>query len=188
MKRFLAVLLLLAACNSEQPPIADSQSAKAKPATPPMPSAQEARDLIANSAEFGEYEFTNAGFTLPVSGAAMNEPARATAKELAAAGWLSLDTNGDIALTEKSRNDKRFLLRPNGLLDIVPLAKKEMGEVQAVRSRDGEVTVDFTWRWVANEVGTAFRTGLVHDRFAAPQDGTATLMWDGTAWVILKIE
>ena len=185
MKRFLAVLLLLAACNSEQPPIADAESAKTKPATPQMPSAQEARDLIANSAEFGEYEFTNAGFTLPVSGAAMNEPARATAKELAAAGWLSLDTNGDIALTEKSRNDKRFLLRPNGLLDIVPLAKKEMGDVQAVRgNNDGTVAADFTWRWVPNEVAASF----LRDKYEGTQNATATLMHDGTNWTLLKID
>lgn len=190
MKRLLAVLLLFAAaCTSEKPAIADADATETKPAAPAPPSPEQARDLIANSADFGEYEFTNAGFTLPVSGAAMSEPARVAAKELAVAGWLALEGTGDIALTDKSRADKRFLLRPNGLLDIVPLAKKEMGAVTAVRPNDdGTVTVDFAWRWIANEVGTAFRTGLVHDRFAAPQDGRATLMWNGTAWTILKIE
>lgn len=187
MKRVLAVLFLLAACSGEKP--VEQTSTAANLAAPPPPSAAQARELIANSADFGEYEFTNAGYTTPTSGAAMNEPQRAAAKELAAAGWLVLDNTGDIALSEKSRSDKRFLLRPNGLLDIVPLAKKEMGDVTAVHPNpDNTLTVDFTWRWVANEVGQAFRTGLVHDRFAAQQDGKATLMWDGSAWTILKFE
>jgi hypothetical protein len=187
MKRALAVLLLLAACSGEKP--AQQAAAPAKPSAPPPPSAQQARELIANAPDFGEYEFTNAGYTLPTSGAAMNEPQRTSAKELAAAGWLTVDGSGDIALSDKSRSDKRFLLRPNGLLDIVPLAKKEMGDVTAVRQNaDGTVTVDFSWKWIANEVGAAFRTGLVHDRFAAPQDGRATLIFDGAGWGILKIE
>lgn len=193
MKRIFAAALvvLCAACGgSDEKPIADQTATTATaPATPPPPSPQQARELIANAAEFGEYEFTNASFTTPTSGKTMSEPVRQSVKELASAGWLAIDGNGDVALTEKSRNDKRFLLRPNGLLDIVPLAKKEMGDVTAVRANeDKSVTVDFTWRWIANEVGVAFKTGVVHDRFAAQQDGRATLMWDGSSWIILKIE
>jgi hypothetical protein len=37
-------------------------------------------------------------------------------------------------------------------------------------------------------VGTAFKTGPTHDRFAAPQRATATLLFDGTQWTILKID
>lgn len=189
MKRLIAALLLLAACSSEKPAIADAEGKPAQPAAPPPPSAQQARDIVAASIDFGEYEFTNASVTIPVSGAAMNGPARLTAKELQAAGWVTLDTNGDVALTDRARNDKRFLLRPNGLLDVVPLAKKEFGEVTAVRANpDNTVFVDFTWRWIPNEVGAALRTGIVADRFAAPQDGRATLMWDGAKWTIVKIE
>lgn len=192
MKRALSVaLVLLAACGgSDEKPISDQSTAAAAKAAPPMPpSPQQAREQIASSAEFGEYEFTNAGFTTPVSGATMSAPVRQSVRELAQAGWLELDPAGDVALTDKSRSDKRFLLRPNGLLDIVPLAKKEMGDVTAVRrNADNTVTVDFTWRWIANEVGASFKTGLEHDRFAAQQDGRATLMWDGTGWMILKIE
>jgi hypothetical protein len=185
MKRaFLLALVLVAACGSEEKPAEQA----AAPKTDPPPSAQQARDLIANSAEFGEYEFTHAGFTTPTSGA-MSEPVRQSVKELAAAGWLAMDGDGNVVLTDKSRNDKRFLLRPNGLLDIVPLAKKEMGDVTKVATNpDGTYVVDFTWRWIANEVGAAFQSGLIHDRYAAQQDGRATLMWDGTSWVILKIE
>ena len=185
MKRLLAVLLLFAAaCTSEKPAIADADATQTKPAAPAPPSPEQARDLIANSADFGEYEFTNAGFTLPVSGAAMNEPARVAAKELAAAGWLALEGTGDIALTDKSRADKRFLLRPNGLLDIVPLAKKEMGAVTAVRPNDdGTVMVDFTWRWIANEVGTSF----LRNQYEGTHNATATLFRENSEWRVLKI-
>lgn len=191
MKRNLAVaLLLLAACGGSEAPIADSSTSAttAAPTPPPPPTAEQAREMIATSAELGEYQFTNAGFTTPTSGAMMSVPVRQSVKELAAAGWLKLDPMGDVALTEKSRNDKRFLLRPNGLLDIVPLAKKEMGNVTAVRANpDGTATVDFTWRWIANEVGASFKTGLVHDRFAAQHNARATLIWDGTSWSVLSI-
>lgn len=187
MKRAIALFLLAAACTGEKP--ATETAAAATPAAPPPPSVKQARELIANSPDFGEYEFTNAGYTLPVAAAARNEPQRIAAKELAAAGWLAVDGNGDLTLPEKSRNDKRFLLRSNGLLDIVPLAKKEMGEVTAVRpNADGTVVADFTWKWIANEVGSAFLTGPVHERFTTQQDGKATLMWDGSAWAILKFE
>ena len=186
MKRiFIVTLLLLAACGGSEAPVAE----QSKPAPPPLPSVQQAREMLAGSAELGEYEFTNAGFTTPVSGATMSEPVRQSVKELTAAGWLKLDSAGDVALTDKSRNDKRFLLRANGLLDIVPLAKKEMGDVTSVRANDdGTARVDFTWRWIANEVGSAFKTGPVAERYAAQQDGTATLIWDGTSWSVLKIE
>lgn len=188
MKRcFILALLLLVACGGSEQPVAQTDSAK--PAPPPMPSSQQARELIANSAELGEYEFTNAGFTTPVSNAMMSEPVRQSVKELAAAGWLKLDRNGDVSLTDKSQSDKRFLLRPNGLLDIIPLAKKEMGDVTSVRANDdGTARVDFAWRWIANEVGSSFKTGLIAERYAAQQDGTATLIWDGTSWSVLKIE
>ena len=91
-------------------------------------------------------------------------------------------------LTEKGRNDRRFLMRQNGILDVVPLAKKEFGQVLAVREAGTDVAVDFTWRWVPNEVGTVFKSGPTHDRFAAPQQGTATLLHDGAKWTILKVE
>jgi len=187
MKRALAIAtLLLAACSSEAPV---SESAAPKPAAPAPPSAEQTRELLASSAELGEYEFTNAGFTTPVAATTMSEPVRQSVQELVDGGWLARDGDRNIILTERSRNDKRFLLRPNGLLDIIPLAKKELLAVQSVASQpDGTLLATFSWRWLPNEVGSAFKTGLVHDRFATEQDGKATLMWDGTSWIVLKIE
>jgi hypothetical protein len=184
MRRLLLVLLL-AACTAEKPVKTEAP----KPATPAPPSAAQARDLIANSSELGEHEFTSAGWTAPVAGSSMSAPVRAEAHDLAAAGWIAIDENGDVSLNAKSRSDKRFLLRPNGLLDVVPLAKKEMGDILTVeKTEDGMVGVDFKWKWVPNEVGAAFRTGPVHDRLAAPHQSRAALMWDGTGWMVLKIQ
>ncbi len=186
MRRIL-IALLLTACAAEQP-VTDTTATVAKQPRPAAPSAADAKTLIANAPEFSEFEFTNAGWTTPVSGVSMSTPVRDEARQLAEAGWIALDRTGDVMLADKSRNDKRFLLRPNGILDVVPLAKKEIGDVVAVRDREGEVTVDFTWRWIPNEVGAAFKTGAVHDRFAAPQQATATLLHDGTGWGVLRID
>lgn len=188
MKRTLiALTLALAACSSEQPaPTNTDSAATASAATPPT--AEQARAIIEKSSEFSQHEFTNASVSLPVAGSSMNEPTRALAKQLADAGWLAFDGAGDIMLTEKSRNDKRFLLRENGLLDVVPLAKKELGNVTAIRANaDGSVNADFTWRWLPNEVGTAFKQGVTHDRFAATQNATANLMWNGSEWTMITV-
>jgi len=143
MRRFFVVVLLLVACAQEKP-AAPSGVVRASGA-PPLPTGDEARKIIQSSMEFGEFEFTEAAYSLPVGHATMNDPARAAATDLAKAGWISLDGAGDVMLNEKSRTDKRFLLRPNGILDIVPLAKKELGEVAAVRANaDGTAAADFT--------------------------------------------
>lgn len=190
MKRFAILLALaLAACSSEQPAASNpTDSAAQKPAAAP-PSAQQARAIIEKSGELGQHEFTNAAVSLPVAGSSMNEPTRNLARQLATAGWIAFDGAGDIMLTDKSRSDKRFLLRENGLLDVVPLAKKEIGDVTAIRANsDGTVNADFTWRWLPNEVGTAFTSGPVHDRFNATQNATANLMWNGTEWTMITVE
>jgi hypothetical protein len=190
MKRMFAIaLVLLAACSSdESAPPTTTEAESQQAAAPAPPSAQQVRDLIANSGAFGEHEFTNAAVSMPVSGAMMNEATRDQAKQLADAGWIAMEPTGDIMLTDKSRNDKRFILRDNGLLDVVPLAKKEMGNVTAVRQDpDGTVTADFSWRWTPNDVGTAFRSGLVFDRFNTPHNARASLMWNGTEWTLVSI-
>lgn len=182
----LTVALLGACSNEEKAP--PKTTAAATPTKAP-PTTQQAHDIIARSGEFSQYDFTNAAVSLPVAGSSMNEPTRETARQLASAGWLEIDGAGDLMLTDKSRKDKRFILRENGLLDVVPLAKKEMGDVTAVRTNaDGSVTADFTWRWTVNEVGTAFTKGPLHDRYAAPQHARATLMWNGTEWTMITIE
>jgi hypothetical protein len=189
MRRFALALalVLLAACSNEPAP--PTTTAAEQPKTPPAPTADQARQLIANAPDLAEHQFTNAGISLSVSGATMSPTAREDAKQLAAAGWLEFDGAGDIMLTDKSRSDKRFILRENGLLDIVPLAKKELGTVSAVRpDPDGTVVADFSWRWIPNEVGTAFTSGLVAERFAATHESSATLMWDGSKWTVLKID
>ena len=194
MKRFepllLAPLLLvmLAACSGESAPPA-TPAADSKAQTPAPPAAADVRALIAAAPEFGDYQFTNAAVSIPVASAQMSEPTRAMARELAEAGWIALDGASDVMLTDRSRTDRRFLMRDNGILDIVPLAKKEMGEVSSVRKNpDGTVSADFTWRWVPNEVGSVFTSGLVHDRFAATNEARATLIWNGTNWSVLSIE
>jgi hypothetical protein len=194
MKRFAVVLsalvTLFAACSSEEPAATNTSTSAAQTSTPAAPpTAQQAREIVAKSGEFAQHEFTNAAVSLPVAGSNMNEPTREQAKQLAAAGWLEFDGAGDIMLTDKSRSDKRFLLRENGLLDVVPLAKKEMGNVTAVRPNpDGTVNADFTWRWIPNEVGTTFTSGPVHDRFTATHNATANLMWNGTEWTLITVE
>ena len=186
MKGILPLILLLAACSAETPKpnapetAAQTTSASAKPAAP---SAADARAIIANSADLGDLQFTNAAFTLPTSRAMMNEPAKAAAKALQRAGWTSM-AGDTLTLTEKAQNDRRFLMRPNGSLDVVPLAKKEMGDVTAVRiTATGDAEADFSWRWAPNELGTL----LAPERFAGEQHATATLLWDGSKWTMLKI-
>lgn len=183
MKRALLVCLLLAACSQETPqPAAETP----KPQAPPPPSAAAAKDVIANAAEFGDFEFTNAGYSLPMQRASLNEPQRTTVDDLVKAGWLRFD--GDtLALTKKSEGDKRFLVRPNGTLDIVPLAKKEMGEVTAVESGSEGPVATFTWQWVPNEVGASIQSGPVAERLQGTQSGKATLLPDGTGWTVLRI-
>jgi hypothetical protein len=188
MKRALATAFVLAiiACKAEQPAAVEAP-APAPP--PPLPTVEQAHELIASSPAFGEHQFTNAGWSVVVAGSQMNEPSRQAAKDLAAEGWIAFDGAGSIQLTDKSRNDKRFIMRPNGILDIVPLAKKEMGGVEEVRpGPDGGAVAWFTWRWIPNEVGASFKSGMLADRFAAPQRSMATMVWNGTGWEVVGVE
>lgn len=177
----LALILLIACGRSEEggaPP----------PAPPPvaLPTVAEAEALVAQSPEFSEYEFTNAAYSLALDESAMNAPAKEAAAELRRAGWIEIE-RGKVSLSPKAKDDKRFLVRPNGFMDIVPLAKKEFGEVTAVRPDPDGAAADFTWRWVPNEVGQSFRSGPVHDRYATPQRATATLLRSGDSWTVLRI-
>jgi hypothetical protein len=183
MRRLTIALLLFAACARTEAPV---EQKVAPPATPP-PTVAEAKELIGGSAELGEFEFTNAGISIPVSGP-RSAPVEQNVKELVSAGWLA-SRGGTLELTAKSEGDKRFLMRANGILDIVPLAKKEMGEVREVRKNpDGTAAALFTWRWLPNEVGSALKSGPAAERFEGEQTSTATLIWDGSSWSVLEIE
>jgi len=143
MKVIAIALLLFTACGAPEVPQTTSSAAPAK--TIPPPSAAQAQPIIADSATFSDYEFTNASATLPLT-APMPPYLAADAKQLIAAGWLRRGSQG-LALTTKSKDDKRFLVRPNGYVDIVPLASKELTGVTAVRPEtDGTVSADFTWK------------------------------------------
>jgi hypothetical protein len=144
--------------------------------------------MIDASQEFSEYEFVNASWTLPMQRSQMNEPALAGAKQLAAAGWIRFEGD-EIVLTEKGRNDRRFLARPNGFLDVVPLARKELTDVSApAMAADGNAEARFCFRWIANEVGAAFRTGMLAERFSSQHCGRATLQPDGSGgWEVLLL-
>jgi hypothetical protein len=188
MKHALLLLLLVAACRPpEQPaPVRASSAGAPSAQTIAPPSLVEAQRIIATSPEFSDYEFTSAAVTLPMKGA-MPPYLADEAKQLVAAGWLR--RGGErLELTAKAKGDKRFLLRPNDTLDVVPLASKELtGATSTKPNTDGTLSVDFTWKWIPNEVGAAFTHGPIHDRYAAPQKATARLMWDGSAWTVLRI-
>ncbi|MBV8518028.1 MAG: hypothetical protein JO197_11565 [Acidobacteria bacterium] len=191
MKRVAFLLIFLAACGGHEPAATNTSTttAPAKPATPPPPTVAEAKTLLENAPELGEFQFTDAAYSLPMQTSVMNDPTRAALKDLQRAGWLAVDGSGGVMLTPKARDDKRFLLRANGILDIVPLAKKELRGVTDVRANpDGTATADFAWAWIANDVGNAFTTGEVHDRFMRSRQSRATLIWDGKTWSVLRIE
>lgn len=187
MKRFaIALAFLLAACGGETPQTATTATTAPAPAAPAPPTAEEARRIIAGAAEFGDFEFTNAGYSLPMLRSMMNAPQREAAAQLVKAKWLKFD--GDVlALAAKAEGDKRFLVRPNGTLDIVPLAKKEMGAVSGVEAGPEGPVAAFTWKWLPNEVGQSFTEGPLAERYAGQQTGKATLLWDGTSWSVLRI-
>lgn len=188
----LALVLIvgvLAGCSSEEGPVATTASTTpaATPRLPP-PTPEEAGTLIGDSAEFSEFEFTNAAWSLPLQGKMMNAPASEGAKELAREGWIKLDREGNVTLTEKAKKDRRWLVRPNGFVDLVPIARKEVSEVRSVIPLpDGTLSVDFSWRWIPNEVGSAFKSGMVRKRFDSAQNASAQLTTSEGKWQILSI-
>jgi len=176
VKRFLLIALLVVACSKPEPAPQPKKAAAALPTPPTIAAAQE---LIANAPEFGDYKFTNAAFTIAQKKSMMSPPMMSAAKKLAAGKWLRFD--GDQVVVAKE--DKRILVRPNGFIDIVPLAKKEMIGVTSIKQQpDGVVLADFTWKWVPNELGT-----VIGQPPTGEQKATAKLMWDGTQWMVLSI-
>jgi len=185
MRKLLVAVLLLCACEKH------ATSTAVAPARPPAPhrscpSATDAQGIIEKSSEFGELDFTQTAVTIPVKKSAMNEPQLDNAKQLAAAGWLKFD--GDNVALIKGKDDPRFNVRANGFIDVVPVAKKKMGAASNVRPSADGCDADVTWEWNPTEVGAAFKHGPVSDMFNKTHHSTATLMWDGANWTMLRVK
>ena len=192
MRKLLIVALLLLACekhatsSATAPARAPAPHTRAPAPHRSCPSASDAQAIIEKSSDYGELDFTQTAVTIPVKKSAMNAPQLDSAKQLAAAGWLKFDGD-DVALI-KGKDDPRFNVRANGFIDVVPVAKKKMGATSNVRPSADGCEAGFTWEWVPTEVGGAFKHGPVAEMFAKPHQSTATLMWDGGNWTMLRIK
>jgi hypothetical protein len=184
VKRIAPLLLLILACGAENPgPAPTTATEAARAPLPQPPPVEDAARIVSGSAEFSDYQFTRAAFTLPMQESAMTPDVKAFSRALAREKWIGIDGAGQVVLTEKAKKDRRFLLRPNGFLDIVPMAKKEFIGVQGVTvNPDGQPLVDFRWKWVPNEIGA-----LSGDRYGGEHLAAATLLWDGSQWSVLRI-
>ena len=183
----VAFSTLLLACGKQENPVV-ATSTPAHP-TIPLPREAEAKDLLAASNELADYQFTYASWSIPLDRAAQNEATKKTAQELRAAGWIGLDGDGNVVLSDKARNDHRFLVRPNRTLDIVPLAKKEVVAVQSVQPKpDGDAIVEFEWKWIPNEIGSVLKSGLIQQQYATFHHARATLMQSEGKWAVEMIE
>lgn len=182
------LLCLTIGCSRDEAPRPPSATATN---APPLaaPTAAEAKALIEPSPEWGDYHFAYASWSVPLKRSAMNEAHQKTVAELREAGWLSLDGDGNVSLTPRAKNDRRFLERPNATLDIVPLAKKELVAVTSVLPQsDGNAHAIIEWRWVPNDVGASFKSGFVKQQFDAQHRARVTLMPSEGKWTVLLIE
>jgi len=181
------ILPLLTACTGETPKEAPKSEAKETRVVAP-PSQEVASSTIANAPEFSEYKFTRAAYSLPMQGSMLKGPARESAEDLAAAGWVAIDSSGNLLLMPTAEKDKRFIVRDNGSLDIVPLARKEFVSVDGIGHDDeGDVTIDFTWRWAPNEVAKAFVRGAIATRYEGDQKARATIYPTKSGWSVMRI-
>ncbi len=152
------------------------------------PSTEVAFDIVSKSQLFSEYNFTRAAFSLPMQANLLKGAALESAQDLAKAGWVFIDEAGNLVLAPKADGDKRFIVRPNGSLDIVPLAKKEFASVDALgHDEEGDVTVDFTWHWMPNEVGQSFEHGEIATRYDGDRKARATIYPTRDGWNVLRI-
>jgi hypothetical protein len=158
-------------------------------APPPPPTTEAAKQLITDSAAFSDYQFTNASYSLPLKRSRFNEVTSKGAEELRAAGWIRFEGD-DVVLEPKAESDRRWLVRPNGFVDIVPIAKKELTEVSSVTPQaDGNLKANLCWQWIPNEVGSAFKSGLVRERIETMHCAIADLQpSDDGGWEVLLVE
>jgi hypothetical protein len=93
-------------------------------------------------------------------------------------------------LETKAQSDRRWLVRPNGFVDIVPIAKKSLTDVTGVSPQpDGNMKAKLCWQWIPNEIGSAFKSGLVRERFDAAHCAVALLQpAEGGGWEVLLVE
>ncbi|MEO8216914.1 MAG: hypothetical protein ABI718_07520 [Acidobacteriota bacterium] len=188
-----AVLLLFTmfpfACNAPEAVTESTATVTASPAPAPSPpSSDQARTIIADSAEWSDFQSPYSAWSLPTSKSMLGGAALQGARDLEKAGWISL-RSGDAVLTEKARGDRRFLERPNGSIDIVPLAKKEITTADTIRpGPEHQLLVDVQWQWIPNDVGQAFRSGAIRDRLTGTYQATVTLQpAERGGWEVLRI-
>ncbi len=186
----LLLILSLPGCGgSESRETATATVATSATSDLALPGPEEAKSLISGSPEFGDYRFTRVSFSLPMKGSMMNDWTHRSAEELAAAGWIRLDEAGDVTLTDRASSDKRFLVRENGFVELVPLASKEMLDVVSVQpAPNDQATVLFDWKWIPNDLGEAFQSGTIRNELDQVHHSKATLMEGATGWEILLIE
>jgi hypothetical protein len=181
----LAIPMLIG-CGGEKA----STEAPVAPAKPlvALPSTDVAGEVVSKSQEFSEYMFTQAAYSLPMQGSQLRGAAREAAEDLEKAEWVVIDPGGNLVISGKSVGDKRFIPRDNGSLDIVPLARKEFASVDGVGHDDaGDVTVDFTWRWLPNEIAQSFERGAIATRYIGDRKARATIYPTRSGWNVLRI-
>jgi hypothetical protein len=184
----LILVLLVPACGKPEQHAVATETRTAIPRLPP-PSPAQALLLIRDSPELGDLHFTDAAVSIPVEKTNQHGEQSLYARALAQDGWLANKPN--VELTDRANQDRRFLLRTNGVLDVVPLAKKELIDVVSVTdNRDGTAAATFNWRWIPNDIGRLFPPQtMLGKRYSQPSyRAVATLQNDGTVWSVKRIE
>ena len=162
------------------------------PVASPAPSAlaapknEEIVQIVGESPEWSDYESPSSAWSFAIDVKAINPLVRANADDLAKAGWIVIGKER-VTLSDKARTDPRFLTRPNGFIDVVPIAKKEIASVD-LNTKSGEVVIcDLTWTWRANEVGSAFVSDPLHAKLTSPQYATVELRPYKGRWGVWEI-
>lgn len=181
--------LIIAGCGEiPEAPKAPANAPAAAPAVAP-PTKAEATQIVGDSAEWSDYQFTYSSWSFQLGTPVAHPTTRQLVDDLVVAGWLRMTKGGVVELTERAKTDKRFLVRANNSLDIVPMAAKELVGVTSIKSEpDGAARAEVRWKWVPNDVGASFRSGFIKERYDAPQVAVATLERANGAWRVRKVE